>query len=361
MREITYIYLNYYTDIQKLCHSNIIFPKHIHNVYITVYPTYRGGDPISSLPKHITCITIKSEYISKIKKINLPNNLTSLILINVILENMLPKKIGLLNITLNDKSLTNELILNLSKFNYVEILTFKNTSMQNIFLSLPKKLKIFTSCQSNIKKILKLPDNIEELNVNKNKLKYLPKLPTTLRKINCIGNNLCRLPKLPTRLSLLNCSHNILTKIPKLNARLKHLNCSYNLIRVLPQLNKNLEVLRFGENPIKICPYFPESLKDIGFSCSLPNHISFSYVLNIPKDVLCMSILNNNLKYKPYYKKSTLRRINIGYSTCKYRNCDYLVKKIQRFYKAYRLKKIRNMFNIHRCTFPLISYYTYGY
>ena len=40
---------------------------------------------------------------TNVKKLNLPDNLNSLILTNVLLKNKLPKKIGLLNITLNDK------------------------------------------------------------------------------------------------------------------------------------------------------------------------------------------------------------------------------------------------------------------
>jgi hypothetical protein len=70
-----------------------------------------------------------------------------------------------------------------------------------------------------IKKLPKLPETLEVLDVSNNQLKKLPKLPETLEVLDVSNNQLRKLPKLPKSLISLNVSNNQLEKLPNLKKR----------------------------------------------------------------------------------------------------------------------------------------------
>lgn len=256
----------------------------------------------------------------------------------------------------NGKKIKCDNFMNVVKLkNYDDIVSIYCSSdeQKNIEVPLPKKLKefiwIFSSLEilpelpktvikincfkSKLKKIEKLHEGIEILNIGYNDMTSLPKLPSTLKDLSCFDNKLNEIPELPESLLELNCSGNKLTILPKLPSNLSALFCGSNQLTYISDLPKNLKYLYCRGNKINYIQkhnlfHVKSYTSGLYFSHIYDNNPIYEYI----KTYFCGDILNY-FDFIDKYEKKFADKIGQWYINCKY-NPEYNVCK-ERLIKEY--------------------------
>jgi len=131
--------------------------------------------------------------------------------------------------------------------------------------ALPPRLKILILTYSpNIRRLPKLPDSLEVLDIGATQIRLLPNIPCSLKILNATGSCLTHLGRLYTGVQHINISRTLITKfIGLLPDTLRVLNISGTDITSLPNLPRRLEILDAVRAPLKTLPEFPFSLRII--------------------------------------------------------------------------------------------------
>lgn len=126
--------------------------------------------------------------------------------------------------------------------------------------SLPKSLKELhcTNCP-NLRRIPRLPDTIEVLNVYKTNIVRLPDLPRNIKSLQASDTKIRRMPRLFSGIEHVSISGTDIRTIPciRLPDTLIVLNISNTNITRLPELGSRQGYLDISHTKIKIIPRFP--------------------------------------------------------------------------------------------------------
>lgn len=203
-----------------------------------------------------------------------------------------------------------------------------------------KKLKVLKCYHRNIKRIIKLPDTLEEFYIENCSLESLPNLPSNLKILSCANNKLKELPKLNENLVELYCGKNMLEKLPVLPPNLKILCCKDNWLKSLPELPSTLITLSCPINSIESLPILNENLKHLICENNklielpkLPEHIQFVDINKNPIENTGIGMINRKILENIYYLEYDRNILTI-----KNEKCDLIYKCIQdnkNYYKNY--------------------------
>lgn len=172
------------------------------------------------------------------------------------------------------------------------------------------KLIVLDICSNKLKKIPKLPKQIEELSIRNNKLIDVNNLSSYeyLQRLDCSDNYICSIPIINSLENLV-CTNNKLETI-SLFPNLKKLSCGSNNIKKIDSLNK-LKILDCHKNQIEIISGF-ENLKEL--YCN-DNKIKIINNLNKLEIIHCYNNFINKFEYFVNLKELICDYNNIKLST----------------------------------------------
>jgi len=131
--------------------------------------------------------------------------------------------------------------------------------------ALPARLKILIlTHSSNVRRLPKLPECLEVLDIAGTLIQRLPNIPCGLKILDAAGSCLTRLGQLYSGIHHVNVSRTHINRVVGLLPdTLRVLNISGTNICSLPNLPRRLEILDAVRTPLKILPEFPFSLRII--------------------------------------------------------------------------------------------------
>ena len=131
--------------------------------------------------------------------------------------------------------------------------------------ALPARLKILIlTHSSNLRRLPKLPECLEVLDIAGTLIQRLPNIPCGLKILDATGSCLTHLGRVYTGIQHINISRTHIKKfVGLLPHTLRVLNISGTNITYLPNLPRRLEILDAVRVPLKILPEFPFSLRII--------------------------------------------------------------------------------------------------
>jgi Leucine-rich repeat (LRR) protein len=179
------------------------------------------------------------------------------------------------------------------------------------YLPLSNDLKILDCSNNYIKKLPELPDTLTNLSCSNNFLQEFPKLPNGLTELYIKHNeDIKKIYKLPVNLEILNCAYTDIMELPILPKKLKELSCDNNNLEELPELPNELEYLCVGRNKLKKLPELPESLNIISIeSNDWDNPIPYKYVKKFQLRLTDMYIKEQIEKFSSFkFQKEFLER-----------------------------------------------------
>ncbi|ARF08868.1 hypothetical protein Catovirus_1_918 [Catovirus CTV1] len=206
-----------------------------------------------------------------------------------------------------------------------------------------------------------LPPNLVELEASYNKINYIGKIdwPESLQrvlldnnvimtidylppKLKCLGLSKNKISNFltvtPHTLELLDLSKNLLKKVPHLNDGIKGLDISENYIEDVNTLPDTIEMLDCSKNEIKYITFLPKNITHFTASNN-----KITSVVNLPDNIQTIDLSNNQLSYISL--KDSCKNVDLSNNDIRYFNCYNLPKDLE------CLNLENNDLNIEHCSF----------